>query len=231
MRKIILAFLGFLAVSCGTNAYANSNCGDKSKGSFKCDSDQISVEYGVDVILNNNWYEMNSLGNFKTAYGTKLDLNPESGKYRFKSVNAFIQVISDGGWGDYPCSNSTSGVLLYKAKLVAKNASGKEVVLDYKDVTRTWNGFTGMVPTDRYPMPWWLSGCKYGTSLNFDFASNTQGEINLSAGNVDSSYTDFQVKITDIYDGYIDPNNNYTPLAYYYGLYDPKTFLNINGFR
>lgn len=239
MKKIVLGILGFLAVSCGTKAYADTSCGDPSKGKFTCDTDQISLEYTEREIRQNGWYSRNA-GSGAFIYGPYLDLDAGVGRFKEKSVNAYIPVSADGGRGVYPCtaSSANAGMLLYTVQLTASSLYGTETVLDSKNVYRTWNGNSGwsdLVPQCAFgitfsgdPNP---ENGDLGNTANYGYIWLSKKYINLSSSRVPANYTNFQIKFKNVHPS-VTVESTFSPIQTenFYGKEEP-IFLNINGFR
>jgi len=242
--KILLVSL--VATACGTKAFADSDCGDSSKGKFTCDTDQISLEYTEKEIKQNGWYNINA-GNGILVYGPYLDINPGVGKFKEKSVHASIPVSAEGGRGAYPCNagNVNAGMLLYTVELAALNVHGRKVILDSKNVYRTWSGNIG-TPPNYYGFP---EGCVFGISVPHDNLDDTSSPayewglitgtkyINLSSSRVPSTYNNFQIIVKNVHNSVRDKWDGFKPLnTSIYSFYthkneDQPIFLNINGFR
>lgn len=247
MKKLKILLVSLLTTACGSKVFANSDCGDPSKGKFTCDTDQISLEYTEKEIKQNGWFNQNA-GSGTFIYGPYLDIDAGVGKFKEKSVHASVPVSAEGGRGTYPCtsSNANVGLLLYTVQLTASNVYGRQVILDSKNVYRTWNGDVGTGPN----YGGWPQMCVFGISIPNDEIDNDYHSewarmvgtkyVNLSSSRVPSTYSNFQIifknvdqsvrgsatsllplKTEDLWNKYILPSRDT----------DQPIFLNINGFR
>lgn len=244
MKFMKILLVSLVATACGTKAFADSDCGDPSKGKFTCDTDQISLEYTEKEINNNGWYNRAASGNDAFIFGPYLDINPGVGKFKEKSVQASVPIEADGGQSNYPCTASSvkSGELFYTVQLTATSIYGREVVLDSKNVYKTWNGFRG-VGSNYGGLP---QTCHLGITFEGDPSPTYSApyetmfgtkHINLSAARVPGNYRNFQIKIKNVSNSIDKSDNYFRPLKthdnqYFFNIEKNKAiFLNIVGFR
>jgi len=243
MKKLKILLVSLLTTACGSKAFANSDCGDPSKGKFTCDTDQISLEYTEKEIKQNGWFNRNA-GSGAFVYGPYLDLDAGVGRFKEKSVHASIPISADGGRGTYPCtaSSANAGMLLYTVQLTATSMYGTEAVLDSKNVYRTWNGNPGWSDTYLVNTPQCAFGVTFsgdpdpgngdlGNTGNYGYIWFSKKYINLSLSRVPANYTNFQIKVKNVHSS-VTAGSPFSPIQTFnfYGKEEP-IFLNINGFR
>lgn len=183
MKKIVLAILGFLAVSCGTNAFAS--CGDPSKGTFTCDADQISVDFDLENISNSKSYETDSENKIRSITSPSLNLNSMNGKYRYKHVVATFPFASYLV-NCYGCRNRSDNTA-YTIELFATDKNGNEQIIDSRTAR--------VVQEIR----------SYGSKAIYTLTAINNGYLPawgigavFLAGNVSDDYNNFRLRVKNI---------------------------------
>ena len=178
----------FLLCSFSFSAFADSSCGDPTKGQFVCDTDTIRVTYGADEILRNNWVNQNATANDIFVAGPVLNLYGE-----FKT----IQVT-----GDVSLNSTLQQTIITRSLcpepehafdivLSASNSSGKTVSLDTFPIT-----VEAMYSQDRPGnMLCTLNGSFFYQDVDFKFFYDYDY----------SQYRDFQLKINNLTIDQLDP--------------------------